>query len=88
MPDVVPFRGLRYQAGVVRKLANVLVLPYDALTDQIATELRARSRWNLIELEAQRRTGQTASAAHRSAARSLRGWITRGVLAWDPEPAY
>ena len=42
MPDVVPFRGLRYQAGVVRELEDTLVPPYDSLTDQVATELRAR----------------------------------------------
>ncbi len=52
MPDVVPFRSLRYQAGVVGELADVLIPPYDALTDQVATALGARSRWNLIELEA------------------------------------
>jgi uncharacterized protein (DUF1015 family) len=88
MPDVVPFRGLRYQAGVVGKLADVLVPPYDALTEQVATALRSQSRWNLIELEAPRRPGLTASAAHRAAGRTLREWIARGVLAWDPEPAY
>ena len=88
MPDVVPFRGLRYQAHVVGQLADVLVPPYDALTNQVATTLRTQSRWNLIELEAPRRHGKTMLETHRLAARTLWEWIRGGVLAWDPEPSY
>lgn len=88
MPDVVPFRGPRYQAGVVRDLEDALVPPYDSLTDQVATELRAPSRWNPVKLEAPGRPGQTTSVAHQAAARTLWELITDGVLSWDPEPAY
>lgn len=88
MPVVFPFQGLRYSPEAVGSLADVLVPPYDALTDDLAAEVRARSPWNLIHVEVPAPDGAGDAEAHRQAGKRLRRWIRQGVLAWDREPAF
>ncbi|HUG53575.1 MAG TPA: DUF1015 domain-containing protein [Vicinamibacteria bacterium] len=81
MPDIQPFRGLRYR---VPDLSRVLCPPYDVITATDRDELYARDSRNIVRVVLNRTPGD---AAYDEAGATFRGWVAAGLLAPDPEPA-
>ena len=52
MVDFRPFRGWRYNSGVVGDLASVVCPPYDLITPELQDSLRRLSPYNVVHLEA------------------------------------
>jgi uncharacterized protein (DUF1015 family) len=77
MARIRPFAALRYD---VPELADVVAPPYDVISDELRSELAARSPYNVVHL--------TLPESEEQAARDLAAWRGSGVLAEDPEPAY
>lgn len=75
-----PFRALRYTAP---SLAGLTSPPYDVLDEQAVTELEAAAEHNVVRL-IQPRAGAPDVDRYQQAARTLRDWRARGVLAADP----
>jgi uncharacterized protein (DUF1015 family) len=82
MPDLRPFRALRYDPAVVGELAAVVAPPYDVIDDAYRDVLYDRSPYNVIRLILGREPDRYASAAAHFAT-----WQRDGVLARDREPA-
>lgn len=82
MPDIRPFRGLRYALSLVKRLADVVAPPYDIISPRQQRALHARHPYNVVRLELGRvRPGDDASDnRYARAARCLEDWIARGVL--------
>ena len=78
MPEVRPFRALRYgeQAG---PLAGLVAPPYDVISPQERERYLARSPYNVVHL--------TLPASEQEAARDLEAWRRDGVLVDEAEPA-
>ena len=99
MPDLAPFRGLRYTAGP--DLTAVTAPPYDVIDEDERAELHASHPNNAVRLILPMASGPTASertasgptgsvaddAAYESARATLAAWREDGTLAADPEPA-
>jgi uncharacterized protein (DUF1015 family) len=83
VPDIQPFRGLRYRVPD-DELSKVLAPPYDVISPSYQDELYARDPRNIVRVVLNRTRGDTA---YDEAGATLRGWIAAGLLAPDAEPS-
>jgi len=83
LPDIQPFRGLRYRLPDA-DLSKVLAPPYDVITPAYQEELYARDPRNIVRVVLNRTPGDTA---YEEAGATFRGWLAAGLLAPDAEPA-
>ena len=84
MPDFLPFRGTRYRD--LPDASRVVAPPYDVIDEEDRSRLEAIDPHNAVRLILPRADPPTDPYEH--AANLLRGWLTAGILAPDPEPAF
>ena len=87
MAEVRPFRGLRYEAGVVGDLGRVLAPPYDVIGPEREAALRESSPFNAVRIEYGANAGDDPDR-YEVAARTLAEWRRSGALARDDDPAF
>ena len=89
MAEIHPFRGVRYNQGLVKDLAEVICPPYDIITPQLQQELYHRSAYNFVQLEFGRELPQDTPADNRytRSAAVMKQWLEQGILAADEKPA-
>ena len=89
MPDVSPFRGVRYDVARVGRLSDVVAPPYDVIDPALQDRLYQASPYNVIRLELNRsEPGDTAAQGrYTRAARFLRDWLRQGILREEDHPA-
>jgi uncharacterized protein (DUF1015 family) len=88
VPEIRPFRGLRYDPETVPDLRPVIAPPYDVIGQELHTRLLARDPRNVVRLdlpEAEPR--EEPDERYRRAARTLAAWRSDGTLHKDPRPA-
>ncbi len=82
MPDLAPFRGLRYSNAA--ELSALTAPPYDVIEEDERSRLEAADPHNAVRLILPRAgDGMDAYAA---AAAALAAWRTAGILVLDDEP--
>jgi uncharacterized protein (DUF1015 family) len=77
MPDVQPFRAVRY-SGAAGPLDDLVAPPYDSVSAETRAELFTRSPFNVVHL--------TLPDSAREAGELYRSWIAESVLVPDEEP--
>ncbi|MEU0414252.1 DUF1015 domain-containing protein [Streptomyces griseorubiginosus] len=83
--ELTPFRGLRYDPDRVGSLAAVTSPPYDVVVRPDGLhQLQSNDPYNIVRLILPQAT--TPAERNAQAARTLRGWLSGGILAADPEP--
>ena len=89
MPDIRPFRGIRYDMAQVGALSDVVAPPYDVIGPVLQDRLYDASPYNVIRLELNREEpGDNAeSNRYTRAAQFLKEWQRKGALREDPQPA-
>lgn len=89
MPEIQPFRGIRYRTEHIGELTQVVCPPYDIIDAKYQDVLYKRHPANVIRLELNREEPGDDETSNRytRAAAFLRNWLTEGVLAQDPTPA-
>jgi len=89
MPDVRPFRGVRYDVAQVGALADVVAPPYDVIDAALQERLYQASPYNAIRLELNRAETSDSDAENRytRATGFLRSWLRQGVLRTDDHPS-
>lgn len=88
MPQIRPFRALRYVPDSVGDLAAVVAPPYDVLGAEDRARLRARNPKNVVRLDAPTdEIGDAEDDRYRRAARTLAAWRSDGTLHKDPRPS-
>ncbi len=88
MPEVQPFRGIRYDLGQVGSLSDVVAPPYDVISPEEQDRLYQRHPTNVIRLILNRREpGDEELAPYRRAGQFFRNWQRQGVLFTEPDPA-
>jgi len=89
MPEIQPFRALRYDAGHVGALSDVVAPPYDVINASLQDQLYQKHPANVIRLILNRDEPGDDDAHNRytRAARFLKNWRSEGVLQLDPDPA-
>jgi uncharacterized protein (DUF1015 family) len=89
MPDVRPFRGVRYDIARVGTLSDVVAPPYDVIDPALQDRLYQASPYNVVRLELNRReSGDTGAAEpYARAARLLSDWLRQHILREEDHPA-
>jgi uncharacterized protein (DUF1015 family) len=88
VPQIRPFRALRFSPDAVGDLGAVVAPPYDVLSGADRARLRARDERNVVRLDApDPELGDADDDRYRRAARSLAAWRSDGTLHKDPRPA-
>src|SRR3954463_548574 len=83
--ELTPFRGLRYDPDRVGSLAAVTSPPYDVVVRPDGLhQLQSNDPYNIVRLILPQAT--TPVERNEQAARTLRGWLSEGILTADPEP--
>ena len=90
MVAVKPFRGWRYDLGVVGDAASVLCPPYDVISPDLQQSLLDLSPYNMVHLEAGEGLDWNAPAEDQYArtASLFQEWTSEGILRRDVEPGY
>jgi len=89
MTVVRPFRGCRYNLGVVKDARLVLCPPYDLIGPDLKNSLEQLSPYNAVYLEGGEQPDPTnPEAGYRQAASRFRNWLEEGVLQRDQEPSF
>ena len=88
MPEIRPFRALRYVPDAVGDIAAVVAPPYDVVGADEQARLLARHPKNVIRLDLPAtEPGDSEGDRYRRAARSLAAWRSDGTLHKDRRPA-
>jgi uncharacterized protein (DUF1015 family) len=82
MAEVHPLRALHYDLDRVGSLERVISPPYDVIDPQQREQLQSRSEFNVVAIDLP--VGDDPYAA---AAAALAGWIEKGAVTRDGEPA-
>ena len=88
MPELSPFRGVRYRD--VSDLKDLVCPPYDVIAPEEQAQLYDRHPHNAIRFELPRAesAGEPKATRYECANRLLHEWLEEGVLAVDDEPAF
>jgi uncharacterized protein (DUF1015 family) len=88
VPEVRPFRALRYDTESIRDLAAVVAPPYDVIGPDEAARLEARHPKNVVRLDLPGvAAGDEPDERYRRAARTLAAWRSDGTFHKDPRAA-
>jgi uncharacterized protein (DUF1015 family) len=89
MPEVLPFRGLRYATSRPASLSRLIAPPYDVVSPEYRDELAARSPHNVIHviLDKERAGDAAGETRYTRSARAFETWLADGTLQQDPLPA-
>jgi len=85
VPQLSPFRGLRYDLSAVSDLSAVLCPPYDVISASESAQLVARHERNAVRLELPQSLVR-GEDQYAGAARLLADWQADGTLVRDDEP--
>ncbi len=86
MPDLKPFRGVRYSSP--HALADMVCPPYDVISDEDQARLHERHPHNAVYLESSRPRHRDERDRYQHAAGTFDEWIREGVLRQDESPAF
>lgn len=88
MPEIRPFRALRFNATTIGDPAAVVAPPYDVIDERQRERLLARHPANVVRLELPGpEQGDETDDRYRRAARTLATWRSDGTLHKDPHPS-
>ena len=88
MPDIRPFRALRFDPSSVGDLGLVVAPPYDVIDPEERRRLVARHPANVVRLDLPaEEVGDAPDDRYRRAARTLAAWRSDGTLRKDPHPS-
>jgi uncharacterized protein (DUF1015 family) len=84
MPELSPFRGVRYSP--MGPLKDLVCPPYDVITPEEQMRLYERHPYNAVRIELPFSTTATPRERYEEAAKQFRAWLERGVLIFDDAP--
>ena len=89
MPEIQPFRGVRFDLAKVGELSSVVAPPYDVIGPELQETLYNASPYNVIRLELNREEPGDAPGLDRytRAATFLKEWRRAGIISEDPHPS-
>ncbi|MGH7806207.1 MAG: DUF1015 domain-containing protein, partial [Candidatus Binatia bacterium] len=83
MPEIKPFRAIRYDPAVVGDIGSVIAPPYDVISQVEQDRLYERSPFNVVRIDLARDADRYTAAKA-----TWEDWLRRGVLRRDDAPAF
>jgi uncharacterized protein (DUF1015 family) len=88
VPQIRPFRALRFDADTVGDIGGVVAPPYDVIDDRDFRRLADAHPANVVRLDRPTvEPGEDPDERYRRAARTLAAWRSDGTLRKDPHPS-
>jgi uncharacterized protein (DUF1015 family) len=88
VPEIRPFRALRFDPESVGDVGRVVAPPYDVIGADLQRALLARHPRNAVRLDLPEiEPGEDPDERYRRAARTLTAWRSDGTLRKDPRPS-
>lgn len=89
MPEIRPFRALRYNKSIVKDISKVIAPPYDIIPPKLQDELYKKHPNNVIRLILGKikKTDDAGDNRYNRAAKFLNEWIEDGILVREKKPA-
>lgn len=88
VPEIRPFRALRFDPEVAGDPAALVAPPYDVIGPDLHRELLARHPRNSVRLDLpQGEPGEDPDERYRRVARTIAAWRQDGTLRKDPKPS-
>jgi len=84
MPNVRPFKGIYYNKKKVGSLSNVIVPPYDVISEAEKREFFKKSPYNFVRII----LGKSKTAGYAPVAKTYLQWRKKGVLIQDERPRF
>ena len=83
MPEIRPFRAIRYDPVVVGEVDSVIAPPYDVISKTDQDRLYDKSPYNVVRIDLSRETDRYAAAKA-----TWEEWLRSGALRRDEVPAF
>ena len=83
MPEIRPFRGIRYDLAHVGALSDVVAPPYDVIDEAQRAELESRSPYNVVRIDLPKGNGDP----YEHASEIFTQWQDTGIIVADEQPA-
>ncbi len=88
MPEIAPFRGIRYDPAKVGDISMVVTPPYDVISPEARDAYHERHPYSAIRVDLGRGpTEGTEETWYVQAGHTFAQWQRQGILMRDPEPA-
>lgn len=88
MPEIKPFKGIRYNLKKLPDLTDVICQPYDQVTNKMEREYKNRSPYNFIRLVLTKYSeGHNRQREYRDARRYAETWLKEEIFVGDEEEA-
>lgn len=89
MPEIRPFKGLRYNPAKIKKLAAVFAPPYDVISKKEQSAFYRKDPRNVIRLILNKKEEGDSARENKytRAGRFLRKWTASGVLVEEERPS-
>lgn len=85
MPDIAPFRGIRYDPEKAGDLSAVVAPPYDVIPERMQDELYAKSPHNIVRLILNKilKSDNERDSRYTRSKRFFDDWLKKGILKQD-----
>jgi uncharacterized protein (DUF1015 family) len=87
VPDIAPFRGIRYDPARTGDLSKVVSPPYDVISESARAELEAASPYNVVRLVLPQGEQDGTPSKYTEARATLDSWLAEGALRADDAEA-
>jgi uncharacterized protein (DUF1015 family) len=88
MPEIRPFKGIRYNNEKVKKIADVITQPYDQITDEMEKDYKKRSPYSFVNLVLTHYAdGHDRQREYQEAKKSVDDWMIKKIFTQDAQPA-
>jgi len=84
MPEIKPFRGIRYNTETITNLADVICQPYDQISNRMQREYKSRNPYNFVRLVLTKYAeGHDRQREYRDAKKYTDTWINDKIFLTD-----
>lgn len=88
MPEIKPFKGIRYNPDKIEKIDDVICQPYDQISNKMERDYKNKNPYNFVRLVLTKYAeGHDRSREYRDAKKFVDQWLAENIFTIDEKPA-